>query len=42
MWLQQSVLHCGSDIPKVLIGNKSDLLEYEKLEEQLEKFKPTI
>ncbi|XP_031472918.1 GTP-binding protein ryh1 [Nymphaea colorata] len=25
-WMQQLVLHCGSDIPIVLLGNKSDLI----------------
>jgi GTPase SAR1 family protein len=32
MWLQQLVLHCGNEIPKILLGNKCDLFEYEKLQ----------
>lgn len=35
MWLQQLVLHCGNEIPKILLGNKSDLLDPQKLEEQV-------
>jgi GTPase SAR1 family protein len=42
MWLQQLVLHCGNEIPKILLGNKCDLLDYKQLEEQIEKFKPII
>jgi GTPase SAR1 family protein len=34
-WLQQLVLHCGNEIPKILLGNKSDLLTPAKLNEQL-------
>ena len=34
-WLQQLVLHCGNDIPKLLLGNKSDLLNPTALTEQL-------
>lgn len=32
-WLEQLVLHCGKEIPKILLGNKSDLLTPAKLEE---------
>lgn len=39
VWLQQLVLHCGNDIPKLLLGNKSDLLNPTALTEQLEKYK---
>ena len=42
MWMQQLVLHCGNDIPKLLLGNKCDLLDPTKLEQQIEKFKPKI
>ena len=38
-WLQQLVMHCGNDIPKLLLGNKSDLLPPTKLQDQLEAFK---
>lgn len=31
-WLEQFVLHCGKDIPKVLLANKIDLLAPEKLQ----------
>ena len=31
MWLQQLVLHCGNEIPKILLGNKCDLLDPQKL-----------
>jgi small GTP-binding protein len=41
-WLQQLVLHCGNDIPKLLLGNKSDLLTPVSLNEQLEKYKEKI
>jgi len=34
-WLEQFVLHCGKDIPKVLLGNKSDLLSAEDLKQKL-------
>jgi GTPase SAR1 family protein len=34
-WLQQLVLHCGNDIPKILLGNKSDLLTPASLNELL-------
>ena len=37
MWMQQLVLHCGNDIPKLLLGNKCDLLDPTKLEQQIEK-----
>jgi small GTP-binding protein len=42
MWMQQLVLHCGNEIPKVLLGNKSDKLDREALKEQVDKFQPTI
>jgi GTPase SAR1 family protein len=42
MWLQQLVLHCGNEIPKILLGNKCDLLDHQKLADQIEKFKPVI
>jgi len=35
-------LHCGKDIPKVLLGNKSDLLSPEDLKQKLEAIKPSI
>ena len=38
-WLQQLVLHCGNEIPKILLGNKSDLFTPASLNEQLEKYK---
>ena len=41
-WLQQLVMHCGNDIPKLLLGNKSDLLPPAKLQDQLEAFKQQI
>lgn len=34
-WLQQLVLHCGNEIPKLLLGNMCDLLTPVKLAEQL-------
>ena len=41
-WLEQFVLHCGKDIPKVLLGNKSDLLSSEELQQKLEAIKPSV
>ena len=41
-WLEQLVLHCGKEIPKILLGNKSDLLKPENLQEELAKHQPTI
>ena len=41
-WLEQLVLHCGKEIPKILLGNKSDLLTPDKLEEEVKRFQPTI
>jgi GTPase SAR1 family protein len=26
-WLEQFVLHCGKEVPKILIGTKCDLLQ---------------
>lgn len=40
--MQQLVLHCGNEIPKILLGNKSDLLDPNKLSEQVEKIQPKI
>jgi GTPase SAR1 family protein len=34
-WLQQLVNHCGNEIPKILLGNKSDLLSPNELQEKL-------
>lgn len=41
-WMEQLILHCGKDIPKVLIANKCDLYDPEKLQSELERIKPTI
>ena len=41
-WMQQLVNHCGNEIPKLLLGNKSDLLTPVALEEQLEKIRHKI
>jgi small GTP-binding protein len=41
-WLQQLVNHCGNEIPKILLGNKSDLLAPADLHEKLEKYKDRI
>ncbi len=42
MWMQQLVLHCGNEIPKILLGNKSDKLDPVALKEQVDRFQPTI
>ena len=34
-WFKQLSVHCGDDIPKVLIGNKSDMLKEMSDKEQL-------
>ena len=34
-WMEQLILHCGKDIPKILLANKCDLLDPEKLKEEL-------
>ena len=26
-WMEQLNIHCGKDIPKIVLGNKSDLLD---------------
>jgi len=41
-WLQQLVNHCGNEIPKILLGNKSDLLTPADLHDRLEKYKDRI
>jgi len=33
VWLQQIVLHCGSEIPIVLVANKCDLYSEKGLKE---------
>lgn len=42
IWLQQLVLHCGNEIPKIILANKADLLDPVKLKETLEKMQTQI
>ena len=41
-WMQQICLHCDERIPKMLLGNKSDLFEREELTQKLESYKGKI
>ena len=40
VWLQQVEAHCGERLPKVLLGNKLDLLDQGGQKTALEYFKP--
>jgi GTPase SAR1 family protein len=40
VWLQQVEAHCGERLPKVLLGNKLDLLDQGGQKTVLEYFKP--
>lgn len=41
-WMQQICLHCDERVPKMLLGNKSDLFERDELTRKLESYKEKI
>jgi GTPase SAR1 family protein len=40
VWLQQVEAHCGEELPKVLLGNKLDLLDEKAKRSTLDQIKP--
>jgi GTPase SAR1 family protein len=40
--MDQLAVHCGNEIPKILLGNKCDLLDPLELKQELERINPKI